>query len=177
MLAGVLIWSCSNAGNDSNTNTATAAEHPVDLQAAVADDVSEANILAVALGSADHTTLVAAVKAADMAGVLANNGPFTVFAPTNAAFAKLPEGTVDNLLLPENKAQLARIIKFHAAPGTYTMDRLKDGMQLYQANGQYISVRRDGDDIYVNDSKLLAMVEATNGLVYVVDDVFLPAAE
>src|SRR5210317_458253 len=90
-------------------------------QASVQDDLSAKNIVQIAAGSEDHTTLVAAVMAAGMADVLANPGPLTVFAPTNEAFAKLPEGTVDDLLKPENKKTLMRIITHHATPGTYTI--------------------------------------------------------
>jgi len=105
----------------SETESATAVVNNTPKgQASVADDgVSVKNILQVAISSPDHTTLVAAVQAAEIEHVLVNAGPLTVFAPTNDAFAALPEGTVENLLKPENKATLAEILTRHAAPGTF----------------------------------------------------------
>jgi len=146
-------------------------------QAGVVDEDSKANILQIAIGSPDHTTLVAGVQAAQLENVLANPGPLTVFAPTNAAFDKLPEGTLDELLKPENKNKLGRIITSHAAPGTFTLELLTDGYKLYMATGQYIDVEVKDGDTYVNGSKILGTVDASNGVVYVIDDVFLFAAE
>lgn len=149
-------------------------------QAFVQDEGSKPNILQIALGSPDHSTLVAAVQAASLENVLVNQGPLTVFAPTNEAFAALPDGTVDDLLKPENKAALAKIVTSHAAPGKYSIDQLQQlmerGMQLYQATGHYVDIEvRDGDT-YVNGAKILGTVDATNGVVHVVDQVFLIAA-
>jgi uncharacterized surface protein with fasciclin (FAS1) repeats len=143
-------------------------------QSAVKDDLSQKNILQIAASSPDHTTLAAAVVAASLEDVLSNAGPLTVFAPNNAAFAKLPEGTVDNLLKPENKSTLARIIKHHASPGTFRAEDLRDNQQLYQATGYYLKVEHKADGIYVGGAKILATVPASNGLVHVVDAVILP---
>ena len=112
--------------------------------------------------------------AAGMADVLANPGPLTVFAPTNEAFAKLPEGTVDNLLKPENKKTLMRIITHHATPGTYTLEDLEDGMVLGQATGVNVTVEMKDDVYYVGGAKILGSVDASNGIVHVVDEVLLP---
>jgi len=145
-------------------------------QAYVVDENSDPNILNIALGSPDHTTLVAAVQAAELENVLVNAGPLTVFAPTNAAFDELPAGTIDELLKPENKLTLSNIVTSHAAPGKFTIELLKDGMDLYQATGHYVKVEvRDGAT-YVNGAKILGTVDATNGIVHVVDKVFLIAA-
>jgi len=145
-------------------------------QAYVVDKNSKPNILAVALSSPDHTTLVAAVQAAELENVLVNAGPLTVFAPTNEAFAALPAGTVEELLKPENKQKLANIVTSHASPGSFTIERLKDGDKLYMATGHYVDVEvRDGAT-YVNGAKILGTVQATNGIVHVVDKVFLIAA-
>jgi len=145
-------------------------------QAFIQDASADPNILQIALGSEDHTTLVAAVQAAELENVLVNAGPLTVFAPTDEAFAALPEGTLDELLEPENRQTLANIVTSHAAPGKFTVDQLTDGMQLYQATGHYVPVEvRDGVT-YVNGAKILASVVATNGIVHVVDKVFLVAA-
>lgn len=145
-------------------------------QAFIQDESSNPNILNVAIRSADHTTLVAAVQAAELENVLVNAGPLTVFAPTNAAFDALPPGTLEDLLKPENKQTLANIITSHAAPGKYTIDKLPDGVDLYMATGHYLKVEvRDGDT-YVNGAKILGSIEATNGVVHVIDVVFLVAA-
>jgi uncharacterized surface protein with fasciclin (FAS1) repeats len=145
-------------------------------QAYVADPNSDPNILGVALSSEDHTTLVAAVQAAQLENVLVNAGPLTVFAPVNAAFDALPEGTLEELLKPENKQTLANIVTSHAAPGKFTVELLKDGDQLYMATGHYVDVEVREDGTYVNGSKILGTVEATNGIVHVVGEVFLIAA-
>ncbi len=146
-------------------------------QAGVVDEDSKPNILQIAIGSTDHTTLVAGVQAAELENVLVNPGPLTVFAPTNAGFDKLPEGALDDLLKPENKNQLARIITSHAAPGTFDILLLKDGSKIYMATGQYLDVEVVDGETYVNGSKILATVDASNGVVHVIDDVFLFAAE
>ena len=142
-------------------------------QAGVVDDQSKKNILQIAIGSPDHTTLVAAVQAAELENVLVNPGPLTVFAPTNAAFDKLPQGTLEDLLKPENKSKLGRIITSHAAPGTFQGDGLKDGMQLYMATGHYVDVEVKDGKTFVNGIEILATIDASNGVVHVVDEVFL----
>ncbi|MDH5589796.1 MAG: fasciclin domain-containing protein [Gemmatimonadota bacterium] len=145
-------------------------------QAFIVDANSKPNILNIAVGSPDHTTLVAAVQAASLENVLVNAGPLTVFAPVNAAFDALPEGTLDELLKPENKQTLANIVTSHAAPGKFPLEFLKDGMELYMATGHYLPVEVREDGTYVNGAKILASVEATNGMVHVVGQVFLVAA-
>ena len=173
-MAAVLMG-CST--QDSGTPAAETSTAPAKLQPgqeAVQDGESQANILQVALGSADHTTLVAAVKAAEQTRALANNGPLTVFAPTNAAFEALPEGTVENLLKPENKMTLASIIQMHAAPGTYDVDDMRDGQSLFVASGHNVKVEKRDDGTYVHGAKILGTVHASNGIVHVVDKVFTP---
>ncbi len=147
-------------------------------QAAVSDESSQPNILQIALSSEDHSTLVAGVQAAGLEHVLANNGPLTVFAPNNEAFDKLPEGTLDELLKPENKGKLSGIITYHAAPGTYGIEDFTDGMELYEATGGnvLINVGEDGT-VTVNGAKILGSVVASNGIVHVVDQVLLPPEE
>jgi uncharacterized surface protein with fasciclin (FAS1) repeats len=142
-------------------------------QAAVVDNVSKINIIGIARGSADHTTLAAAIDAAGLQHVLANPGPLTVFAPTNAAFDALPPGTVADLLKPENKSQLAKIVTSHAAPGTFKGAGLDPNRKIYLATGQYVSVEKRDGDTYVNGAKILTSIDASNGVVHVVDKVFL----
>lgn len=143
-------------------------------QASVRDDLSAKNIVQIAASSSDHTTLVAAVQAAGMADVLANPGPLTVFAPNNAAFEKLPKGTVENLLKPENKKTLMRIITHHATPGTYKNPDLKNGLVLGQATGKNVTIHEKEGVLYVEDAQILGSVEASNGVIHVIDAVLLP---
>jgi len=163
----LFLISCSNK-NDTKLETYSKG------QSLVYDEVSQKNILQVAIGSSDHTTLVAAVQAAGLEDVLANAGPLTVFAPNNAAFDKLPEGVVADLLKPENKAKLAKIITYHAAPGTYKGDMIKSVMGIGQATGDKVNVEIIDNNTFVNGAKILGTVEASNGVVHVIDSVLLP---
>ncbi len=146
-------------------------------QAFIEDDESTPNVLQIAIGSADHTTLVAAVQAAELENVLVNAGPLMVFAPTNAAFDALPDGTVEDLLKPENKDDLANILKYHVTPGNYSKDFLKKFKKLGQANNQNVSVEVKGDDVFVGGAKIIGSVPAGNGIVHVVDKVILPPTQ
>ncbi len=170
----IFFCQCGNKGS-SNDQVSRSATLPLKGgQASVQDDLSAKNIVQIAAGSSDHTTLVAAVQAAGMADVLANPGPLTVFAPNNAAFDKLPAGTVENLLKPENKKTLMRIITHHAAPGTYRIDDLKDGMTLGQATGKNVTIHEKDGVMYVENAQILGSVDASNGVVHVIDAVLLP---
>ncbi|UCD60374.1 MAG: fasciclin domain-containing protein [Flavobacteriaceae bacterium] len=167
--------------NEAKTKTSTSTQ-PEQLskesgQAFIEDDGSTPNVLQIAIGSPDHTTLVAAVQAADLENALVNAGPLMVFAPTNAAFDALPEGTVDNLLKPENKDALANILKYHVTPGNYSKDFLKKFKKLGQANDQDVMIVVEGDDVLVGGAKILGSVKAGNGIVHVVDKVILPPEE
>lgn len=146
-------------------------------QAFIEDDTSSPNILNIAVKSPDHTTLVAAVQAADLENALVNAGPLMVFAPTNDAFDALPAGTVEDLLKPENKNALANILKFHVTPGKYEKEFLKKFKKLGQANDQNVPVEVRGEDVYVGGAKIIASVPASNGIIHVVDKVMLPPQE
>ena len=171
VLVIMLLSSCTSG--DQQAAVATSENTKKQGQAYVQDDDSAKNILQVALSSPDHTTLVAGVQAAELENVLVNAGPLTVFAPTNAAFDKLPAGTLETLLKPENKDQLARIITSHAAPGTYKGALLKDGARIYQATGHYVYITEVDGVKYVNGIEILATVDASNGVVHVIDEVLL----
>ncbi|HEX4407893.1 MAG TPA: fasciclin domain-containing protein [Xanthobacteraceae bacterium] len=146
------------------------------------------NIIQNAVNSKDHTTLVAAVKAAGLVDTLSGPGPFTVFAPTNAAFTKLPAGTVDNLLKPENKAMLTKVLTYHVVPGRMTavtlMKAVKDGegeAHLKTVAGEDITVKQPGPGkLTITDSKgdvamvTIADVLQSNGVIHVIDTVLLP---
>lgn len=139
--------------------------------------LNENNIVSIAVRSEDHTTLVAAIKAADYVTSVAASGPLTVFAPTNDAFAKLPEGTVENLVKPENVATLRQILQYHVTTSALNEEWLKDGQVLGMANGKKTTVHVEGDTIKINDATIIASVPASNGIVHVVDTVLLPPEE
>ena len=146
------------------------------------------NIIQNAVNSKDHTTLVAAVKAAGLVDTLSGPGPFTVFAPTNDAFAKLPAGTVDNLLKPENKATLTKVLTYHVVPGRMNavslMKAVKDGegqAKLKTVSGDWLIVKQAGPGkLSVTDAKgdvamvTIGDVMQSNGVIHVIDTVLLP---
>lgn len=144
-------------------------------QSGVKDDVSTPNVVQVAVGSADHTTLVTAVKAASLVDVLSNAGPFTVFAPTNAAFDKLPAGTVEGLLKPDQKDALSNILEYHVYVGVIKTEAMRDGQILGQVNGKNITLSVKDGKYMVNDkATIVASVPASNGIIHVIDEVLLP---
>lgn len=146
-------------------------------QSGVKDDMSQKNVGQVAIGSADHTTLVAAVKAAELVDVLSNTGPFTVFAPTNAAFNKLPAGTVDNLLKPEKKDDLVDILQYHVSVGVFKPEMFTDGQVIGQVNGGNITITKKDGKLMVNGTAtIIASIPAANGIIHVIDGVLLPPA-
>ena len=145
------------------------------------------NIVENAVNSKDHTTLVAAVKAAGLVDTLESPGPFTVFAPTNEAFNKLPAGTVEMLLKPENKDQLVKVLTYHVVPGRISSNdlarQIKDGggkAMLKTVNGETLTASMQGNQIILTDEKgdistvIIADVFQSNGVIHVVDTVLLP---
>ena len=174
MLLATLLFACSSG--DQNQATTSSDAGPVDGgQATVQDDVSQKNIVQVAVGSADHSTLVAALQAAAYVDALANAGPFTVFAPTNAAFDKLPAGTVDDLVKPENQAKLRDILEYHVYIGAMRENMMRDGLKLNQANMKNVIVGKEGDKLTVNGANIVATVPCSNGIIYIIDQVLLPS--
>lgn len=148
---------------------------------------AQKTVVDVAVGSKDHSTLVAAVKAADLVATLQSAGPFTVFAPTNNAFAKLPKGTVENLLKPENKATLAKILTYHVVAGNLdaasVLKAIKDGMGKVTlktvSGGALTASLKEGKVILTDEKGGIATVTATdlkagNGVVHVIDTVLMP---
>jgi len=140
------------------------------------------NIIQNAVNSKDHTTLVAAVKAAGLVETLEGKGPFTVFAPTNAAFGKLPAGTVDNLVKPENKATLTKILTYHVVPGKLAASDLTDGKMLKTVEGEQLTVKKSDGKTWIVDAKggssmvTISNVNQSNGVIHVVDTVLMPAS-
>jgi uncharacterized surface protein with fasciclin (FAS1) repeats len=173
---GALVSCNENKTTDAVATTSTETSGTT-RQADIKDDESQKNVVQVAIGSADHTTLVKAVQAADLVNALSNTGPFTVFAPTNAAFEKLPAGTVENLLKPENKDALSDILEYHVSLGVYKAEALQDGQVLGQVNGGNLTVSVKDGKIMVGGATVVASVPASNGIVHVIDGVMMPPAK
>lgn len=157
------------------TEAATTGSTPAAGQSAVSDDMSQRNVVQIAVGSPDHKTLVAAVQHVKYEDVLVNAGPFTVYAPTDAAFDALPAGTLEGLLKPQNKATLQDILEYHVALGVMRPEQMTNGRSVGMANGSNVkfTVADDGT-VMINDAKVLGSVPASNGLVVVIDKVLLP---
>ncbi len=170
-----VFMACNDNTNQNETSTKPAEIEKTSGQSGVQDDQSQKNVVQVAIGSKDHTTLVAAVKAAELVDVLSNAGPFTVFAPTNAAFDKLPPGTVDGLLKPEKKDDLIDILQYHVSVGVYKADAFKDGQVIGQVNGSNITLSvKDGKVMLNGSATIVASIPASNGIIHVIDGVLLP---
>ena len=178
----IAVGSCKTEVKSDQGASATASEPETrehQGQAAVEDDVSEANALQVARSLDDFSTLVAAIEAAGVEDAVVNAGPLTIFAPLNSAFDKLPEGTVENLVKPENKSKLAYILTNHVAPANYPIRQLtkeaSKGRKLYMASGKYLVVEDKDGEIFVGGTKILKTVSVSNGWIHVIDDVLVPA--
>lgn len=163
----------TDSSNESVAAAPAAAEAPAVGQSNVKDDDSQKDVVKIALGSVDHTTLVAALKAADLVNTLSNAGPFTVFAPTNAAFDKLPKGTVENLLKPENVDKLRNVLQHHVTVSVFEPDQLTDGLELSMADGKVAKITHEGSSILIDGAKIVASVRGSNGIVHVIDGVVL----
>lgn len=142
---------------------------------AIAQD-AKSDIVDTAVAAGDFTTLVAAVEAAGLVDTLKGEGPFTVFAPTDAAFAALPNGTVETLLKPENKDQLVSILTYHVVPGAVMSSDLTDGMTAATVQGANVTFTLEGG-AKVNDANITtADIAASNGVIHVIDKVIMPPA-
>jgi uncharacterized surface protein with fasciclin (FAS1) repeats len=138
---------------------------------------AETDIVETAIATGQFKTLATALDRAGLVATLKGQGPFTVFAPTDTAFAKLPAGTVDNLLRPENKAQLTAILTYHVVPGRVTAADVARLKQAETVNGKMVDVKADGGSVMINDAKVTtADVAASNGVIHVIDAVLLPPA-
>ena len=175
-LSAVLALSaCANDGGTTTAATAPAtvasSDNPI---VGGAPMFANKTIVENAVESADHTTLVAAVKAAGLVDTLNGPGPFTVFAPTNAAFEKLPAGTVDTLLKPENKDQLTAILTYHVVPGKVMSTDLSDDMEATTVQGEAVTIDLD-NGVQVEEANVVsADIETSNGVIHVIDAVILP---
>ena len=144
-------------------------------QEKVNDNQSQKDIVKIAGSSKDHSTLVAALKQADLITSLSNAGPFTVFATTNAAFDKLPAGTVDGLMKEDKKEDLQNILQYHVALGGLKSADFKDGQILGMVNGDNVTIHvKEGKITLNNSAQIIATITASNGIIYVIDGVLLP---
>lgn len=144
----------------------------------LASETMKPDIVDLAVQTDFLSTLVAAVQAGELVDVLKGDGPFTVFAPTNEAFAALPEGTLNTLLQPENKDQLVAILTYHVVPGIVKSTDLSNGQKARTVQGSEIMVSIDKNGVRINDAKVTAAdIEAKNGIVHVIDSVILPPSK
>ena len=173
-----IMMSCNNSESSKTETAATESNASKGGQETVTDNDSQKDVVKVAVGSSDHTTLVAALKQADLVTSLANAGPFTVFAPTNEAFNKLPAGTVDGLMKDDKKADLQNILQYHVTLSAIKAENLTDGQVLGMVNGDNVNVSvKDGKVTLNGTAHIVASIPASNGIVHVVDAVLLPPAK
>ena len=175
----LVIISCNNSEKKQKVDQTEAAPLGKGQASVAAVEGEMPNALQVAKSLDDFSTLVVAIEAAGVEDAVVNVGPLTIFAPVNAAFDKLPEGTVATLLKPENKSQLAFVLVNHVAPANYPIKQLKKeakkGRKLYMASGKYLVVENKEDGIYVGGTKILKTVKVSNGWIHVIDNVLVPA--
>jgi uncharacterized surface protein with fasciclin (FAS1) repeats len=176
--AGLLFSVSSQAQNGTPGATpAPATKEPATSQPAKAPMKKKPTIVDIALKGKQFTTLVAALKAADLVDTLAGDGPFTVFAPTNAAFAKLPKGAVANLLKPENKEQLKKVLTYHVVSGAVPSSKLKNGQKVATVEGSTVTVHIRRGQVKINNAAVTtANIKASNGIIHVIDRVIMPPA-
>lgn len=174
-VAIAIVSACDNSGSTSTTAAVSSGSNQAaPVETAVNRPLDPNNIVSIAVGSKDHSTLVTALKTADYVDSVATPGPFTVFAPTNAAFDKLPKGTVDGLLKPESRDALTNILKYHVAVSVYQAKDFKDGQKLAMANGAYVTIHVKDGKVQINDANVVASIPASNGIVHVIDGVLQP---
>ena len=167
--AATSLVSCNAPKEEATDETA------VDSTTLVVEEVAPNTVVDIAVGSADHSTLVAAVTAAGLVETLSGTGPFTIFAPTNAAFDALPKGTVEGLLKPESKDKLTSILTYHVVAGNVLSSQLTDGQKVTTLNGQELTVAIKGGVVTINGAKVIAAdLAGSNGVIHVVDGVILP---
>ena len=170
-----ILIGCNQPAQEQPGTTSSGDKKEVVGQSGVKDETSNPNIVQVAVSSKDHSTLVTALKTAALVDALSNAGPFTVFAPTNAAFEKLPAGTVENLLKPDQKDALSNILEYHVYVGVIPTDNMRDGQTLGEVNGKNITINvKDGKYMVNGKANIIASIRASNGIIHVLDEVLLP---
>lgn len=175
-----MMISC-NSSDTATESTGAAGEEAIAAggQENVQDDVSQKDVVKIAIGSPDHTTLVAALKQAGLVTSLANAGPFTVFAPTNAAFDKLPKGTVSDLMKDANKDKLIDVLQHHVFVSALQPDFLAmQNQTLNMVDGTDLKIEiKDGKPVLNGTANIITSIPAANGIVYVIDEVLLPPSK
>jgi uncharacterized surface protein with fasciclin (FAS1) repeats len=182
---GIGLVSCGNSNESSESamadtamETVTTPPPPMEEQGVMvggANMVPSKNIVENASNSSEHTTLVAAVKQAGLLETLSGAGPFTVFAPTDAAFNALPAGAVDNLMKDENKAKLKNVLTYHVVSGSMKAADLKDGQKLKTVQGEELTVKVKDGKVWINDAMVtIPDVVSSNGVTHVIDKVVMP---
>jgi uncharacterized surface protein with fasciclin (FAS1) repeats len=179
LLSGAFLFLASCTNPDAATTTTVQTDNSAISagQANVNDEESAPNVVKVAINSKDHSTLVTAIQAADLVNALSNNGPFTVFAPTNAAFDALPAGTVDGLLQPDKKDALSDILYHHVQVAVYKTENLTDGQVITMFDGTPETIHIENGKYKIGDANIVASVMAANGIVHVIDKVLLLPAK
>ena len=174
-----LMISCNQATDIKSDSALTSdASEVTGGQENVQDSDSQKDVVKVAMGSKDHTTLVAALKQAGLVTSLSNAGPFTVFAPTNEAFNKLPAGTVEGLMKEDKKEDLQNVLQYHVFMSALTPESFADGQSLGMVNGDNVTVSvKDGKTVLNNSATIIGSVPASNGTIYVIDGVLLPPSK
>lgn len=171
-------YSCNQSTSKDNNEYASNTDNVTNTsggQETVSDNQSQKDIVKTAAASQDFTTLVAALKQADLVTSLSNAGPFTVFAPNNTAFDKLPAGTVDGLMKDDKKNDLANILQYHVAIGGMKAESFQDGQVLGMANGDNVTISvKDGKVTLNNKAHIIASIPAANGIIHIIDAVLLP---
>lgn len=170
------LTSCSNENTESTqSSTESFQATTAGGQENVSDNDSQKDVVKVALSSKDHTTLVAALKQADLVTALSNAGPFTVFAPTNDAFNKVDKATLESLMKDDNKEALQNILQYHVTVSAIKAENFHDGQTLGMVNGDNVKVTvKDGKIILNNSATIIASIPASNGMIHVIDGVLLP---
>jgi uncharacterized surface protein with fasciclin (FAS1) repeats len=179
-VAAVLTLTAAACSDDDDGASTTTTTEAADTTEAPAEEPG--TIVDVAAGNADFSTLVTAVTAADLVETLSGEGPFTVFAPTNEAFDALPEGTLDELTMPENQETLTAILTYHVVAGEVLSTDLTDGQEVETVQGEILTVGVSDDGVTLTDAGgntvnvVIADVDASNGVIHAIDGVLLPAA-
>lgn len=175
LIVGGVVWATSSSDEETTADTSTTTEQTATPAPAEEEAVAQSNIVELAQATESLSTLVDAVVAAELVETLSGDGPFTVFAPTNDAFAALQDGTLASLLEPENQADLAAILTYHVVAGKVMAADLSDGQVVETVNGDTLTVSIEDGVVMIGDATVAsADIEASNGVVHVIDSVLLP---
>ncbi|MEZ2414283.1 fasciclin domain-containing protein [Muriicola sp. E247] len=188
MLAGLMMISCGESKKEKDNAEEAVEMASTEMETPVEEPMVTETIVGVASGNENFSTLVAAVQAADLVGTLSSDGPFTVFAPTNDSFSKLPEGTVESLLQPENKAALINLLTYHVVAGEFSAAAVVEAINSNDGSfvaetvqGDKLTLTLDGENVKLIDAQgnasmvIMADVPASNGVIHAIDAVVMPA--